>query len=271
VEDALDADAAARVLRRARDLAASHAPNDDPDGAGVSGQALVEAASEVGIDPDSVRDALALERFDADRPEPQNLDRLAGPGSVLVEHVVPRTAADAIDDTEAWLTVTHRMRCIRTTDGRLECRPRRGWVARVGRSVAGATGEVTITSIDRITVAAQPLTLGATPDQPRTLVRIVANRQGSRRRRVGVGSVAGVMGVGAAVAGVAGSMLAGPVIAVPLIAGGYTVARSGAKQADQIELELIRVLAAIDRTERPVGLIGRAARRARHVTDPRRP
>ena len=59
---------------------------------GVSGEALVEAAAEVGIDPDSVRDALALERFDADRPAAGRLDRFAGPSAITVERAVRRTA-----------------------------------------------------------------------------------------------------------------------------------------------------------------------------------
>ena len=82
MDEPLDADEAGRVLRRARSLAAEHGVDDDTDavlsGLGVSGQALVEAAAEVGIDPDSVRDALALERFDADLPDRGRLDRLAG-------------------------------------------------------------------------------------------------------------------------------------------------------------------------------------------------
>ncbi len=270
VEDALDAEAAARVLRRAHELAEVQRPMERHDGGGVSGQALVEAAGEVGIDPDSVRDALALERFGVQEPDPGLLDRLAGPASIPVEHVVHRSADVALKEAEAWLTVTHRMRCVQLPDGQIECRPRGGWVARLGRSVASATGDVNITDVERITVAAQPLLLGATPDNPRTLVRVVADRRRTRRRRLGVGAVAGVGGVSAAAAGLAGAagaIFVGPIIAVPLIAGGYVVARSGARHADEVEHEMQRVLTAVDRAERPVGLVGRAARRARSVVN----
>ena len=270
VDAPLDADEAGRVLRRARGLATEHGVDDDTDavvsGAGVSGQALVEAAAEVGIDPDSVRDALALERFDADLPERGRLDRLAGPGAVAVERVVRREPDAAVADAEAWLAVTYRMRCIRTADGELECRPRSGITAVAGRSMAGATGEANIKAVERLIVAVQPLELGASDEAPRTLVRFIAVREGSRRRRLGAGSMAGVAGVGVGVAGAtAGAMVAGPLLAVPLLVGGFSVMRSGSRHADKVELELVRVLSAVDRGERPVGLVGRAARRARRA------
>lgn len=271
----LDADQAGRILRRAHHLAAAQGIEDDltaeVGGVGVSGEALVEAAAEVGIDADSVRDALALERFDADLPERGRLDRLAGPAEIAVELVVGRDAEAAVADTEAWLAVTYRMRCIRTANGELECRPRAGLTAVAGRSMAGVTGEVNIRAVERLIVTVQPLELGATVDSPRTLVRVIAVRHVARRRRLGVGSVAGAAGVGVAAAGAtAGAVVAGPLLAVPLLVGGFSVVRSGSRHADKVELELVRVLAAVDRNERPVGLVGRAARRARRtVTDVR--
>ena len=266
----LDAEEAGRVLRRAHDLAAAQGIVDDAaavvQGVGVSGEALVEAAAEVGIDPDSVRDALALERFDADLPQRGRLDRLAGPGAITVEQVIRRDAEVAVADTEAWLAVTYRMRCIRTADGELECRPRAGLTAVAGRSMAGATGEVNIKAVERLIVSVQPLELGATDDAPRTLVRVIAVREGSRRRRLGAGSVAGVAGVGVAAAGAtAGAVIVGPILAVPFLVGGLSVVRSGSRHADKVELELVRVLSAVGRGERPVGLVGRAARRARRA------
>ncbi len=266
----LDADEAGRVLRRARDLAAEHGVDDDTDavlsGVGVSGEALVEAATEVGIDPDSVRDALALERFDADLPEHRRLDRLAGPGAIAVERVVRRDPEAAVADAETWLAVTYRMRCIRTADGELECRPRAGLTAVAGRSMAGATGADNIKAVERLNVSVQPLELGASDDSPRTLVRVIAVRYATRRRRLGAGSAAGVVGVGVGVAGATvGATIAGPLLAVPLIVGGFSVVRSGSRHADKVELELVRVLSAVDRGERPVGLVGRAARRARRA------
>ena len=96
-------------------------------------------------------------------------------------------------------------------------------------------------------VAVQPLELGASDEAPRTLVRLIAVREGSRRRRLGAGSMAGVAGVGVGVAGAtAGAMVAGPLLAVPLLVGGFSVMRSGSRHADKVELELVRVLSAVD-------------------------
>ena len=233
-------------------------------GGGVSSEALIEAGAEVGIDRASVREALALERFEADRPESQALDGLAGSGAVAVEHVVARTAQDAIADIEEWLTVSHRMRCVIDAAGALDCRPKPGMAASIGRSVSVATGEVNIKHVDRISVVTQPLDDDGTP---RTLVRIIADRSGSRRRRLAVGTASGAAGVGTGAAAVAatGSLVFAPV-ALPLVAGGYLLARSGSTHADRVELELMRVAVAVGRGEAPVGLIGRARRSARRAT-----
>ena len=272
MEETLDADAARRVLRRAQDIAAAHGRDSGDvaeDAVGVSPQALVAAAEEVGIDADAVRDALALERFDADSPEPQAFDRLSGPSAVSVEHVVDQPPSRALDIAEDWLSVAHRMRCVRTPEGGLDCRPRPGLAASVGRTANGMSGEVNIEAVARLTVSVQALVTDATPDRPRTLVRIVADRRTSRRRRLGVGAVAGATGVGASAVGVAGAVAAGgamlvaPMLGVPLMIGGYATVRSGRRHADKVELELMRVLSAVDRGEDPVGLVGRAARRAR--------
>jgi len=267
VIEPIDPDAARRVLRRAMEIDAAKESVDDALGAGggVSSEALIEAGAEVGIDRASVREALALERFEADRPESQALDGLAGSGAVAVEHVVARTPQDAIADIEEWLTVSHRMRCVIDAEGALDCRPKPGMAASIGRSVSVATGEVNIKHVDRISVVTQPL--DDDDGTPRTLVRIIADRSGSRRRRLAVGTASGAAGVGTGAAAVAatGSLVFAPV-ALPLVAGGYLLARSGSNHADRVELELMRVAVAVGRGEAPVGLIGRARRSARRAT-----
>lgn len=260
----LDSETVGRILRRAQEIEASHAVPGD-DGVGVSPQALIEAAEEVGIEADAVRDAMTLERFDASRPEPAALDRLVGPSAVVVEHVVPHPVADALQRMESWLTVAYRMRCVRTSDGGVEARPRSGWAAKVGRRTAQLAGEANIKAVDRVRVDARPLATGATSESPKTIIRVVADRNGSRSRRVGVSSTAGVAAAGTVALGVTSGLAALPVLAVPLVGGGYVTARSGRGQADRIELELMRVLAAVDVGEEPVGLVGRAAGAARRA------
>jgi hypothetical protein len=258
-----DPDAAARLLRRAHQLEDDHG---EPglaavEAGGVSSSALIEAADEVGINPDAVRDALALERFDAAAPQRRRLDRLVGPAAIVVEHVVSRSSRDALDGVEQWLTTAHRMRCVTDRDGRVECRPRSGLVASVGRTLNSFTGDVNVRAVQRVSVDAAQLHLGATPTAPRTLVRVVADRAPSRARRLGGGSTAGLAGAGAAAASVAGAAPLLTVASIGLFAGGYLFARSGSSRSDKLELELMRVVTAVDRGEKPAGLVGRATRR----------
>ncbi|MGK0275692.1 MAG: hypothetical protein ACI9N0_002078 [Ilumatobacter sp.] len=263
VTERLDPDAAARVLRRAHEIEDDFA---DPaevavDAGGVSPSALIEAADEVGINPDAVRDALALERFDASMPQRRRLDRLVGPAAIVVEHVVSRTPSDALDGVEQWLTTAHRMRCVTDRDGRVECRPRSGLGASLGRTLNSFTGDVNIRAVERMTVEVAHLHLGATPTEPRTLVRVVADRAPSRARRIGGGSTAGLVGVGVAAASVASAAPLLSVASIGVFIGGYLFVRSGSARADKVELELLRVVMAVDRSEKPAGLVSRATRR----------
>jgi hypothetical protein len=256
-------DAAARVLRRAHEIEDDFVDPADlaTDAGGVSPRALIEAADEVGNNPDAVRDALALERFDALMPQRRRLDRVVGPAAIVVEHVVSRTSGDALDGVEQWLTTAHRMRCVTDRDGRVECHPRSGLGASLGRTLNSFTGGVNIKAVERMTVEAAQLHLGATPTEPRTLVRVVADRAPSRARRIGGGSTAALAGVGAAAASVAGAAPLLSVASIGLFTGGYLFARSGSSRADKLELELMRVVTAVDRGAQPAGLVGRATRR----------
>ena len=77
VTDRLDRDAVARILARAQEIDDA----DPDDGEGIEPDALIEAATEVGIDPNAVRDALAIERFTVAPPGRRRLDRLSGPAA----------------------------------------------------------------------------------------------------------------------------------------------------------------------------------------------
>ena len=107
-----DPDAAARLLRRAHQLEDDHG---EPglaavEAGGVSSSALIEAADEVGLNPDAVRCALALERFDATATQRRRLDRLVRPPATVVEPVVRRRSRGGLDGVEQWLATGDRMR-----------------------------------------------------------------------------------------------------------------------------------------------------------------
>jgi hypothetical protein len=261
VTDRLDRDAVARILARAQDIEQA----DPVDAPGIEPEALIEAATEVGIDPNAVRDAMAIERFTVDEPDPRRLDRLAGPASVVIEREVGLTVADSLDGIEAWLAGVHRLVCDRRDPGRLIARRRTDASAPGGRTMAGGRGDGRLGGVGVLVVEAVPQIVGSTPVHPRTLVRVSADRHDARTLRLSGGGTVGLAGVGAGtVTAVAtGAALAAPVVALPLVVGGYVVARTGRGHADRLELELERLISVVARGERPAGFLSRAVRRAR--------
>lgn len=261
MSDRLDAEAVSRVLRRAHQIEVERRIDDDPTS--VEPQVLIEAAADVGIDPDAVRDSLAIERMPIDRPPVARLDRLAGPEVLVVERQVRLTVGEALASVERWLTTGYRMRCRRDSDGVVLARRRSGGVAALGRAVAGARGEGRLAGVDAIRVVAVPLSSRPPDDRPSTLVRVEAQRSRARRSRIGGGGAVGAAGV---VAGSAAALdvalVLGPVVAVPALGAGVLVAASGARQADRSDHDLECLLADVAAGDEPTGLLGRAARQA---------
>ncbi|MGA9277537.1 hypothetical protein [Ilumatobacter sp.] len=263
--DRLDRDDVSRILARAHEIETRHASGEGlDDETGVEPEALIAAADEVGIDPNAVRDSLAIDRLALESPDARRLDRLAGPNVVVVEREVPLHVADAITELETWLTAVHRLVCDRRTDAGLHARPRTDTSARVGRTIAGWRGDGRLAGVSSLDIEAVPQVVGSSPDRPRTLVRIRADRHDARTVRLAGGGTVGLAGAGAGAATLAGNMvIVAPVVALPLMMGGYLVARSGRGHADRLELELERLITRVARGERPEGLLGRTVRRAR--------
>ena len=261
VTDRLDRDAVARILARAQEIDDA----DPDDGEGIEPDALIEAATEVGIDPNAVRDALAIERFTVAPPGRRRLDRLSGPASIVIEREVPLTVVDSLDGLEAWLTSVHRLVCDRRDPGRLNARRRTDASARVGRTVSSWRGDGRLAGVVALSVEAVPQIVGSTPVHPRTLVRVRAARHDARTVRLARGGTVGLAGVGAGTmtAVATGVAVAAPVVALPLVVGGFVVPRTGRGHADRLELELERLITLVARGERPTGLLSRTVRRAR--------
>ena len=261
VTGGLDRDDVARILARAQELEEA----DGTDIGGVEPDALIEAASEVGIDPNAVRDSLAIERFTLASPERQRFDRLSGPASIVIEREVPLTVVDSLDGIEAWLTSVHRLVSDRRDPGRLLAKRRVDASARVGRTLSGWRGDGRLGGVGTLEVEAVPQVVGSTPAHPRTLVRVHADRRDARSLRLASGGTVGLAGVGAGTvtAAATGAAVVAPVVALPLVVGGYLFARTGRGHADRLELELERLITLVARGERPTGLLSRAVRRAR--------
>ncbi len=255
----LDRDAVDRVLARAHRLE----PGSPDDVEGIEPDALIAAAAEVGIDPNAVRDSLAIEKLTIAPPPARRFDGLAGPGEIMVERELELTVSQAIGGVEAWLSSQYRLICDLRADGSLFARRRSDASARIGRVFSSARGEGHLAAT-AVVVQAVPQTVGTTPARPRTLLRVGADRTTPRQVRLaGGGSLAGVGVGGGALAAASGAFIAVPIVAVPFAAGGYLFARSGRGHADRLELELERLLSRVERGEQPAGFLGRVARRAR--------
>jgi hypothetical protein len=265
VVDRLNRDDIARILDRAQSIELAEAPDQ---GEGIDPQTLIEAAAEVGIDRNAVRDSLAVERLAIEPAgSGSRLDRMVGPREVVVERELPVTVPAAIAGTEAWLTSAHKLLCDRRSTSTLHARRRADTSARIGRFLTSVRGDGRLGTVWSLEVEAVPLIVGSTPTRPRTLVRMRADRSSPRAVRLGTGSAAGVAGLGAGVTAIAisGSILVLPLVSLPLIGSGFLIARSGRAHGDRLELELERLLSLVERGEQPIGMLGRAARRARRA------
>ena len=92
VADRLDREAVTRILARAHDLEGVPASDES----GVEPAALIEAAQEVGIDANAVRDSIAIERFTVQVPARRRFDGVAGPAELVVERELHVSVADAL-------------------------------------------------------------------------------------------------------------------------------------------------------------------------------
>lgn len=254
----------ARILDRAQEIEHRTAPIDD--GLGIDPRTLVQAAEEVGIDPNAVRDSLAIERLSIDAPHPARFDRVAGPRVLVVERELALTVPAAIDGIELWLTSTHRMLCDRRSETSLHARRRTDSSAHIGRMVTEVRGDGRLGAVGSVRVEAVAQITGSTPSQPRTLVRVSAERGAVRTRRLAGGGVAGVMGAAAGVGAVSvGAFAVAPLVSIPLLGGGVLLARTGRGHADRLELELQRLLSLVGRGVAPAGVLGTAASRVRRA------
>ena len=185
-----DRSAAERILRRAVHLADQDDATTTDDG--ISEQALVEAAEELGVDVAVVRRAVQEERLGLLLEVRRFGDALVGPGSLTVSRIVAGRSDQVLDRVDAWLRRLGALRRQRR-DATSASYGRRGdVVASVQRATRSITGSEDLRRVRRLSVVATPI------DPERCIVVIVADMQLERSLAVASGS--GVAGVGSAVA-----------------------------------------------------------------------
>jgi hypothetical protein len=241
----------ARIVRRATELAG---PMIAADGRpGISRDALVAAAQEVGIPAVVVLRSIALERLGPE-PVPRVADRLVGAAIVVVDDEIAGSAEEVLGRIDAWLVAGHHLRRDRVRNGRGEWSKRSGVVGVTVRRLRVATGEGRLGEFRQVTAAAEDIGTGS------AVVRVTVDRSNSRRMAIAGGATAALGGAGGIVAAAALGPLA--LVAAPVVAiGGVAVARSGRNRARRAVNELERMLEAVADHQPPTKLRHEVARR----------
>lgn len=240
----LDRAALERVLQRAAELQAHG--GDVPDE--MTEDELVALGKEVGLTPETMRQAIAEERTRVALPETEQgvAAKLFGPGSASAARTVNGTPADVLRSVDEWMQREECLKVKRRFTDRITWEPRRDFLGNVKRGLnLGGRGY----SLTRATeVAATVIAV----DERRSIVRLDADLSGTRSARASAGiTSAGLGAVGAAtvaaVAVVANVALVPALLlgAVPIMIGGgvgATIVREHERNAARVQLALEQVL-----------------------------
>ena len=186
-----DRDAAERVLRRAVELAEDNDPTGGADH-GISEQALIEAAEELGVDVAVVRRAAVEERMGLLVQAHRFGDALVGPGALTVHRVVPGEPAEVLDRLDVWLRKLSSLRRQRRDAVSASYARRSDVAARLQHTARSISGSEDIRRVRRLSAVCTPVDTGS------TMVVLRADLQ--LERHVAVASGAGVAGLGSTVA-----------------------------------------------------------------------
>jgi hypothetical protein len=241
----LDEAAVQRVVRRAFEI--DQTP--DPLTGGITPEALVAAATELGVAPEAIRASLAIERLGPEL-SPARLDRIVGPRSVVVERTVSYPAGEAFERLDEWFTAGHHLRREYGDGESGEWRKRGDLVAGLQRRARSVAGGAALGSVRLIVARVSEI------DGERSIVRLSADRTVVRRATAGT---AGATGAGAVTAAV---IVATPAAAVAIpglaVAGAISVAAKHG--STKLGRELTRLLDQIESGRRPATL-GRGLKR----------
>lgn len=241
-------ESAERILARAIELT-------EADGGersrGLSEQALIEAADELGVDAAAVRRAASEERLGLLDAPARRADVLVGPGVVIVTRLVDDAAPAVVERTDRWLRRVGGLRRKRLSVDALVADYTRqsGVVASARRAVASLRAGEDLGRVRRLRVLAEPV------DDGRCILALGADLQLERTATVAAGST--IAGVGSTVSlvealGTTPWWWAG----IPVsIAGGIGVLRVRASTVGEVELALAGVLERVATGDVPAGMI----------------
>lgn len=241
----LDHEVAARIVRRAAELAGP--VTIDELATGISRNALVAAAEEVGIPVVAVMRSIAVEHL-GEIPKPKLSDRLLGAGVVSVDDEIDGASDDVLGRIDAWLVDGHHRRRDRLRGGRGEWSKRSGLVGMTVRRMRTATGEGRLGTYQHIAATVEEIGTGA------TAVRVSVDRNADRTIAAAGGAV---VAVGGACGFAAAAVAIGPIVLITapfVVLGGIGVALTGRRRAMRTVTEVERLLEAVADHQRPTRL-----------------
>jgi hypothetical protein len=264
----LDRQALERVLARAAELQGASALPESADL--ISEGQLLDIGNEVGLNPATIKQALAEERTRINVPEERGLvAQIAGAGFATATRTVPGTPRDILATLDAWMLREECLQVQRRFNDRITWEPQRGLFGKLRRTVNVSGRGFYLMDATQVSATALPV------DASRVVVRLDADIHASRARRVGASGALATLG---AVAGAGLGVIALAIVHVPLIiaagsavlpfAGGsaiaYKIARTHRGVLSSVQLALEQILDRLEHGdfERP-GLLGGISSRAR--------
>src|SRR6185312_5945324 len=209
----LDRQALERVLARAAELQGASAMPESGDL--ISENQLLEIGNDVGLSPAVLNQALAEERTRITVPEERGLvAQIAGAGFATATRTVPGTPRDILATLDAWMLREECLQVQRRFNDRITWEPQRGLFGKLRRTVNVSGRGFYLMDAGQVSATVLPV------DSSRVVVRLDADINASRSRRVGIGTF--VTAMGAAASGILGLGLV--VVHLPLfIAAGAAV------------------------------------------------
>jgi hypothetical protein len=264
----LDREALERVLARAAELQGTAAIPDSGDL--ISESQLLEIGKEVGLNRETLNQALAEERTRVNVPEERGLvAQIAGAGYATATRTVPGNARDVLATIDTWMLREECLQVQRRFADRITWEPQRGLFGKLRRTVNVSGRGFYLMDAAQVSATVMPVDAG------RVVVRLDADIHPSRARRVGVGGLlgavglaaSGVIGLGLVIAHIPLLIAAGSTV-IPL--GGsafaaYQIARSHRTVLSSVQLALEQILDRLEHGEfdRRAGLLDAISSRAR--------
>jgi hypothetical protein len=233
-----------RVLARAAELQANSGDDTEPTDT-LSDEQIVELGREVGLAPESIRQALAEERVKIaplEGSESGIARQMFGASRIGTQRVVRGTPDRLLATLDRWMQRDEWLRVVRQRSDRIVWEPRPGLFANLRRLIGGR--DYALTRANDIAATVVPV------DKDHSLVRLEADYTVLRRAMVTQSAVGTAVGSGiSGVLVILGVML--PVAVAPaavLVVASYTGARRTQQHA--IQRGLLTLEQVLDRLER---------------------